>query len=131
MYYVAYACTDCRRSFKRPGGVGAPFERVCPACQGTAINLGRHFKPPRRADDEQWAKVCYLVKHGFFFQHVYESARGGAIIRYPRTLAEARSFVKKYARQGGARLLLVKRLREQKEASDGRRRRAPHSPRRT
>ena len=68
MYSVAYACTDCRRSFKRPGGNHAPFERVCRGWRGTAINLGRHFKAPRRDADEQWAKVCFLVKHGFFFQ---------------------------------------------------------------
>ena len=46
-YMFHYAYVACRRSFKR----SAPqFElvKVCPNCGGNAIEVGRHFKPPKR-----------------------------------------------------------------------------------
>jgi hypothetical protein len=92
-YYAAFACLHCRRSFKRPAG---PAWRVCPRCGQYAVNLGRHFKPPAHDDLEQWRKVRFLVEQGFAFQHVYDHARGGRLVPYPKTLRQARAFVKKY-----------------------------------
>jgi hypothetical protein len=51
--------------------------------------LSRRFKPPAKSDLAGWRKVEYLVHHGFYFQSF-------GFARYPKTLAEAREFVKKY-----------------------------------
>ena len=91
-YLWAFACLKCRKSFKRPGH--NIRERKCPHCGDTAINLGRHFRPPKRRDDAQWAKVEYLIANGFAFHKVYDDEN--TQIRYPKTLAEAKEFVKKY-----------------------------------
>lgn len=95
-YFVSYACFTCRRSFKRPGERPTPPERTCPHCGGPAHNLGRHFKAPAADDRAQWAKVRFLVEHGFPFQHVYDPAHGRRPVPYPETLKEARAFVQQY-----------------------------------
>jgi hypothetical protein len=56
--------------------------------------LGRHFRPPKRNDDAQWAKVEYLIQNGFAFHKVYDDENRH--VPYPKTLAEAKQFVKKY-----------------------------------
>ena len=103
-YLMAFACFRCRRSFKQ--GPSASYRR-CPRCGAWAINLGRNFKPPRAHDRKQWAKVQYLVDHGFVFQGVYRRVRHqqywerqwSVRVTYPETLEEARVFVRRYARQ--------------------------------
>ena len=102
-YLIAYACVECRRSFKRPLGGPGEFERTCPHCRATAVAVGRHFKPPRRTSVKQWEKVRFLIEKGFPFHRVYESKRGGAAVPYPRTLEAARDFVRKYRDQAWVR----------------------------
>ena len=63
---------------------------------GTAIRLGRHFKPSKASDSRQW-KVRLLVEHGFRFQHVYETKGGSTRVIYPATLEDAREPVVRYA----------------------------------
>jgi hypothetical protein len=94
-FRYAYACLSCRKSFKRPGGVGAPDERPCPQCRGPALNLGRHFRAPAIDDDQQWEKVTFLVRHGFRFAALYDPS-SGTRIGYPATLREAKDFVRRY-----------------------------------
>lgn len=69
-YNMAFACLDCHKSFKREFNLAEeyPVTLICPHCCGTAHNLGRHFKAPKRTDKKQWAKVGFLMEHGFFFQ---------------------------------------------------------------
>ncbi len=101
-YLLHHVCLDCRRSFKRPVDLSDPrpsFRRKCPHCGAIAFEVGRHFRPPRRDNLAQWEKVRFLIANGFYFQHVYETARGGALVRYPRTLKAAREFVRKYRAQ--------------------------------
>lgn len=52
------------------------------------------FRPPKKSDDRQWAKVRFLVDHGFVFQKIY-SKEGSVWHResYPKDLEQARSFV--------------------------------------
>jgi len=71
LYHFSYACTGCRKSFKRPGGPKAPELRRCPNCGGKAQNVGRHFKAPPATDARQWAKVEFLLEHGFPFHRIY------------------------------------------------------------
>ena len=92
-YLHPFACFHCRRSFKRPWERGVE-QRPCPNCGAPAVPLNRKFKPPRADDAEQWKKVEYLVRHGFRFQSIYDSA--GNCIAYPETLKEAVEFVKSY-----------------------------------
>ena len=99
-YSCAFACLQCRRSFKRQAhGWGKPEKRRCPHCGEDAFNLGRDCKPPAKNDSEQWKKVDFLIAHGFRFQKIHEPERGGLQVKYPETLEEAKSFVKKYRDQ--------------------------------
>lgn len=61
--------------------------------------LNRKFSAPAATDKAQWKKVEFLVQHGFVFQTVYETPRGGKSLRYPATLDEAKSFVVAHAAQ--------------------------------
>ena len=97
-YLIHFACFACRRSFKRKVEFGAAvYLKACPDCSGQAIHLGRHFKPPKRTDQKQWRKVEYLVRAGFFFQHVRSGDTGQ--VPYPETLEDARKFVVTYRSQ--------------------------------
>ncbi len=95
---MAFACLDCRKSFKRKFKVsdGYPRQMICPDCGGPAYNFGRHFKAPKKADIAQWKKVQFLFEHGFWFQRIYDKANGYQIVAYPKTLEEAREFVEEY-----------------------------------
>lgn len=102
-YHKAFACFDCRKSFKRAVNLAKtqPNKLVCPNCGGIAVNLGRHFKPPKTSDIEQWKKVKFLFDHGFHFQKipVFDPNNSHIIIGsvpYPDTLEQAKEFVKKY-----------------------------------
>jgi hypothetical protein len=63
------------------------------------VLLNRKFSAPAANDKAQWKKVEFLVQHGFVFQTVYETPRGGKSLRYPATLDEAKGFVVAYAAQ--------------------------------
>jgi len=60
------------------------------------------FKAPKADNREQWDKIRLLIEHGFFFQSIYDVEPGAAYTRaqtvpYPRTLSEAREWVKQWA----------------------------------
>jgi hypothetical protein len=93
-YLHPFACFHCRRSFKRNWKAGV-VSRPCPRCGNAAIPLNRKFKPPKSTDLEQWAKVELLVKHGFHFQSLYDSE--GNTIAYPKTLNEAKVFIREHS----------------------------------
>jgi hypothetical protein len=94
-YTFHFACFWCRRSFKREGA--RDQVKLCPNCGKSAINLGRHFNPPKRSDTSQWAKAEFLVRSGFLFQHVYNGNH--ELVPYPSTLKEAEVFVERYRDQ--------------------------------
>jgi hypothetical protein len=103
-YAMSYACFTCKTAHKRhyegsPGDYPPVME--CPICKESAVNVGRHFKTPKKTDHEQWKKVRFLVDHGFVFQAVYEQSDDGGFykVSYPKTLSEAREFVIKYKSQ--------------------------------
>lgn len=98
-YTMSYACFDCRKSFKRHFDCSPPeYPQVidCLECDGKFVNLGRHFKAPRRTDEKQWKKVRYLVEHGFLFQKIRTGSGHHDTVPYPETLEEAKDFVIKY-----------------------------------
>jgi len=103
-YAMSFACLNCKTSNMRhfdKDPCDYPSAMECPICKGASVNLGRHFKPPKKTDNAQWKKVEYLIEHGFFFQTIYERRddTGDYKASYPKTLAEAKDFVVKYKRQ--------------------------------
>ncbi len=102
-YSFHFACFHCRRSFKREGG--RDQVKKCPSCGELAINLGRHFKPPKRSDAAQWEKAAFLVRAGFLFQHVYRPGTNQEPVPYPPNLREAEAFVEQYREQAWSDVL--------------------------
>ena len=99
-YLFPHACLHCRKSFKKPASTSP---RTCPECTGELTRLSRKFKAPKARDTAQWAKVKFLVEHGFLFYSVYEQAGAGEVrVPYPKTLEEAREFVKGKKRQAAS-----------------------------
>jgi hypothetical protein len=97
-YNMAFACLDCRKSFKREFNLakGCPSELKCPECGGMAHNFGRHFKAPKKNDLKQWKKVAFLFEHGFRFQKIRIGSGHHDVVQYPETLEQAKEFVVKY-----------------------------------
>lgn len=97
-YNMAFACLDCRKSFKREFNlvVECPDELKCPDCGGLAHNFGRHFKAPKKSNLKQWKKVEFLFEHGFRFQKIRPVKNSLESVPYPETLEEAKVFVEKY-----------------------------------
>ena len=97
-YNMAFACLDCRKSFKREFDLakGCPNELKCLDCGGLAHNFGRHFKAPKKSDLKQWSKVAFLFEHGFRFQKIRLKNNSLESVAYPKTLEAAKEFVEKY-----------------------------------
>ena len=97
-YSMAFACLDCRKSFKREFHLSkeCPTELKCPDCGGSAHNFGRHFKAPKKSDLKQWRKVAYLFEHGFRFQKIRPVENSFESVPYPENLESAKEFVEKY-----------------------------------
>ncbi|WNC68599.1 hypothetical protein RI845_00280 [Thalassotalea nanhaiensis] len=97
-YNMAFACLDCRKSFKRQFNLSkeCPSEMTCPNCAGIAHNFGRHFKAPKKTDSKQWKKIEFLFQHGFKFQKIRIGSGHHDVVNYPDTLEQAREFVVKY-----------------------------------
>ena len=98
-YAMSFACFTCRTAQKRhfeADPCDYPNTMECPICKDQMINLGRHFKAPKKSDLNQWKKVKYLVNHGFIFQKIRVDENSYESIPYPKTLSEAKEFVVKY-----------------------------------
>lgn len=97
-YHLSFACTECRKSFKRQVNLmeEIPKELSCPDSGKPAINLGRHFKPPKKSDKKQWGKIKFLIENGFRFQKIRTGPGHHETIPYPETLEDAKEFVVKY-----------------------------------
>ncbi len=100
IYNHSFACFKCQKAFKREVEIGKIKKSlICPNCAGKAYNLGRHFKPPKKSDKQQWKKVKYLYENGFSFRKIWICDEKGRVIEnvtYPKTLHEAKEFVEKY-----------------------------------
>ena len=98
-YSMSFACCECRTSNMRQFNLAPcdyPETIECPICNGVAVNLGRHFKPPKKSDLAQWKKVKFLIEHGFLFQKIRTIKNSYESVPYPETLAQAKEFVVKY-----------------------------------
>jgi predicted nucleic acid-binding Zn-ribbon protein len=98
-FLFPHVCCRCQKSFKKPVSFSP---RVCPQCGDELVQLSRKFKVPRARDREQWEKVQFLLEQGFRFYSVYERTEFGEVrVSYPRTLAEAKLFVRGRVREVG------------------------------
>jgi DNA-directed RNA polymerase subunit RPC12/RpoP len=97
-YNVSFACMDCRKSYEQAVNPAeqVPDEIPCPGCGEPAVNLGRHFTPPKDSEVRQWEKVKFLVSHGFRYQQIRSGTGDGDTIPYPATFEAARMFVIRY-----------------------------------
>jgi len=96
-YAMSFACFGCQKSFKRHYDLPPcdyPDQMTCPECGESSVNLGRNFKAPKKSDCSQWAKVKFLVDHGFVFQKI--RINESETVPYPESLSEAKEFVVKY-----------------------------------
>lgn len=103
-YAMSFACFECKTAHKRhfdSSPCDYPRSMACPVRNSKMVNLGRHFKAPKKSDEAQWKKVKFLVDHGFVFQHIYELREDGGHykVEYPKTLSEAHEFIVKYEEQ--------------------------------
>jgi hypothetical protein len=72
-------------------------------CSNSLIYLPHRFRPPKKSDKKGWELVKFLISEGFPFQHIYregsselsQKASNNYVV-YPKSMAEAREFVKKY-----------------------------------
>lgn len=75
----------------------------CSLCGNEMIFILSHFRPPKKSDDKSWEVVEFLIKHGFYFQHIYQkdlseysTQSTNNYISYPTNIKDAQEFVKKY-----------------------------------
>ena len=91
-YNMAFACLECRKSFKREFDLSQEHSEKmkCPDCGGEAYNFGRHFKVPKKADKKQWEKVerLFLAVFRFFGS----GSHGGP--KLPEKLCDVERFIK-------------------------------------
>jgi len=94
-----YVCLVCRSVYKRRGEK-TDDKKICPRCGSSAYRYDTRFRAPKKSDDAQWKKIEFLFKHGFRFQKVYlKQGDMWTRKRYPKTVAEAKDFVERYADQ--------------------------------
>ena len=87
-------CLNCFRVENR----GTDYEKFrsgkCPECSHEMTFVNHKFRPPKKNDKKGWELVKFLISCGFTFQHV--SDENGMYVTYPRSMEEAKEFVKKY-----------------------------------
>jgi hypothetical protein len=57
--------------------------------------VNHKFRPPKATDEKSWAVATYLILHGFSYYTIRD--KQGFAVTYPTTLADAETFVAKYA----------------------------------
>ena len=85
-HLIAFACFECRKSFKKAINYDAP---VCPQCDAKLEDMGRTFKTPKMKDVEQWTKVQRSWEAGFRFTGC--GSHGGP--PFPKRLSEVDEFI--------------------------------------
>jgi hypothetical protein len=91
-------CLNCRKVLNREfddGSSGRDYP--CSECGKPMTLLPHRFKPPKKTDDKKWDTVIFLIKNGFYYQHIYETKDVYAV--YPENLRDAKEFVEKYRSQ--------------------------------
>jgi hypothetical protein len=99
-------CLECRVTLNREFDSGSELKHPCPECGKPMTLLPHRFRPPKKTDDKKWETVKYLIKNGFYYQHIYEKNetdkhinRQEKYVEYPDNLRDAKEFVEKYRSQ--------------------------------
>jgi len=94
-------CTNCRISFSIGNDYQIEHSKRCRNCGQNAHLLHHKFKPPKKKDKKAWEIVKFLIDHGFDFSSAYvplvnekNEYWGNLQINYPKTMEEAKEFVK-------------------------------------
>jgi predicted nucleic acid-binding Zn ribbon protein len=65
-YLSHYACFACCKSFKQDA-MSSSHRHICPECLGDLHDMGRNFRPPRKAAKASWEVARRLYGAGFRF----------------------------------------------------------------
>jgi hypothetical protein len=66
--------------FRQPSKWESDSRHLCPQCRHQMRDMGKHFKPPRRADKRLWEVMRFLSDNGCKFYNEKVSARIDRII---------------------------------------------------
>jgi predicted RNA-binding Zn-ribbon protein involved in translation (DUF1610 family) len=98
-------CFECIKSLNRKLDTSDKIY-LCPECGQSMTLLSHRFRPPMKSDTKKWETVKYLIEHGFYYQHIYQSVEvsGKTTIyknyaTYPENIRDAKEFVEKYKSQ--------------------------------
>jgi len=99
-------CLECKVTLNRDFDSGSELKYPCPECGRPMTLLPHRFRPPKKTDDKKWETVKYLIKNGFYYQHIYEIIEKETQTQgqkkyatYPDNLREAKEFVEKFKNQ--------------------------------
>ena len=92
-------CFNCKKSFNVTLCFNSKRKYSCPDCGQPAIFMSHKFRPPKRTEVAKWQLVEFLADQGFIFHSIFETPSGGAHVKYPANLREAKEFVIKYKEQ--------------------------------
>lgn len=87
-------CLNCRIAFSSGMDYNDVRESKCTQCNEQMILVNHKFKPPKKADVAGWKLVRFLVEEGFRFGGAYDNDQ--VRVQYPKTLEEAKEFVKNH-----------------------------------
>jgi len=65
-YLSHFACFACRKSFKQVP-LNESLPHVCPECSGELRDMGRNFRPPKKAAKNTWEVARRIYEAGFRF----------------------------------------------------------------
>lgn len=96
-------CLSCRITLNIQAEDYSTDKHPCRRCGKEMIFILSHFRPPKKSDDKSWEVVEFLIKHGFYFQHIYQEGLSDYFkrsvnnyISYPTNIRDAQEFVEKY-----------------------------------
>jgi hypothetical protein len=87
-------CLNCRIAFSYGMDINNIISRTCPQCKNEMVNVNYKFMAPKKDEIKKWETIEYLLKNGFYFQHIYDE--NNKYIKYPKNMKDAKIFVEKY-----------------------------------
>jgi len=87
-------CLNCKTAFS----TGMDYKEIksskCTKCVEAMISVSHKFKPPKKSDISGWKLVSFLIENGFRFDSANDESYKR--VQYPKTLEEAKEFVRLY-----------------------------------
>jgi predicted amidophosphoribosyltransferase len=97
-------CLDCKKAFSQGTNFKDRREAHCPDCNKPMTSLPHRFRPPKKSEENKWDTVKFLIKNGFYYQHIYDSGFENSksiriLVSYPENLRDAKEFINRYKAQ--------------------------------